>query len=200
MQPEAPQQQQQQQNAENQPGGNEDEAASDVEPEGDGYQMQEPPEPEHGWILGNFQLQMDQDWRGTTPKTEPYMNVGGATLEDMGPGNFFDCFFPWNYVRNEILPATNAILKEGKRKETNIGEMKLFLVFGLLSHSILVIRFKSSLFLQALQMYEEISSGIHRIWVIPCPRLGSTTFILQQDFGRMNLPQTTGISSGRFGN
>ena len=36
---------------------------------------------------------------------------------------------PWEYFRDEVIPATNARLKQNKLKETTIGEMKVF--FGL---------------------------------------------------------------------
>ena len=72
---------------------------------------------------------MVSDWRGALPKNPSNLNIGGRSVEDMGPLEFFDLFFPWNYVREEVVPATNAELKALKLQETTCGEFKLF--FGL---------------------------------------------------------------------
>ena len=41
---------------------------------------------------------MATDWQGAVAKTDPFMNEGGQNVNDMGPGQFFDFFFPWDYV------------------------------------------------------------------------------------------------------
>ena len=107
----------------------EEEPEDDPEPDEDGIPNDQVPLPAHGWIWEEFKDNLTTDWRGAAPKNDAYLNVGGIRLEDMRPGQLFDCFFSWEYVRNEMIPATNNTLQELKQKETNLGEMKLF--FGL---------------------------------------------------------------------
>ena len=101
----------------------------DTEPIADGYVPEPIPQPVHGWEWADFKDELTTDWRGLAAKSDPYMNIGNLQVKDMGPGQFFDCFFPWNYIRAEVIPATNAVLREKKQKDTTIGEIKLF--FGL---------------------------------------------------------------------
>lgn len=108
-----------------------EEPQDDVEPVEDGEQNEDehPPLPNHGWNWEEFFDEMMTDWRGAVPKNNASMNVGGIDVKDMSPGQFFDAMFPWNYVRDDIIPATDKVLEENMQKKTSMGEMKQF--FGL---------------------------------------------------------------------
>ena len=124
-----PQQNQAQQRPPQAQQGGEDEPQDDVEPVEDGVPNEAPPSPNHGWIWEEFSNEMTTDWRGAVPKTDASMTVGGLDVKKMSPGQFFDAFFPWCYVRDELMPATNAVLEGNLQKKTYLGEMKSF--FGL---------------------------------------------------------------------
>ena len=106
--------------------GNEEEGA-DVEPVEDGMENAPPPLPEHGWDWRPFRDVMEIDWRGAAQQTEPHMTIGGLNPKDMKPGQFFDAFFPWDYVRDVIVPATNNILVENKKRTTTVDELKVYI-------------------------------------------------------------------------
>ena len=72
------------------------------------------PTPDHRWEWENLEDTMTEDWRGTSQTLNPYINIGGQNPVDLGPGQYFNAFFPWDYIREEVIPATNKILKEKK--------------------------------------------------------------------------------------
>ena len=86
-----------------------------------------PPTAAHGWAWEEFRDSMTTDWRGVAAKTDAHMLIGGLQARDMSPIHFFDAFFPYEYVRDEVIPATNNILKERDHRETTMEEMKIFL-------------------------------------------------------------------------
>ena len=91
-----------------------------------------PPTAAHGWAWEEFRDSMTTDWRGAAAKSDAHMLIGGLQARDMSPIHFFDAFFPYEYVCDEVIPATNNILKERDARETTMEEMKIF--FGSMDH------------------------------------------------------------------
>ena len=97
------------------------------EPVADGVPHESPPVLAHGWVWDAFLDQMATDWRGAAPKNDAHMCIGGLNPSDMSASQFFDAFFPWDYVRDHIIPATNEVLKENGDRDTSVNEFKLYL-------------------------------------------------------------------------
>ena len=67
------------------------------------------------------------DDRGAVSRNDPFINAGNENLRLWSTGQFFDAFFPWDYVAEDVIPATNKALMAEKLPETNGGEFRVFL-------------------------------------------------------------------------
>ena len=108
-------------------GGDEDD---EKEPTEDNALSDEEEDATEEWEWGKFLPSMTDDLRGITPKSDPYLVSGNVDLKTWCPSDFFNCFLPWKYVKESIIPATNRELLRHMKKPLTVGEFKVF--FGLL--------------------------------------------------------------------
>ena len=81
-------------------GKNED---KEKEPTEDDALSEEEEEASEEWEWGKSLPLMTDDLRGITPKSDPFLMTGNVNLKTWCPSNFFNCFLPWQFFKEEIF-------------------------------------------------------------------------------------------------
>ena len=83
--------------------------------------------PDHGWVWQDWTDMNEVDSHGAVARNDPFLNCGNERRSQWSAGQFFDIFFPWNYVASNIIPATNKVLMHEKLPESNVGKFRVFM-------------------------------------------------------------------------
>ena len=78
------------------------------------------------WDWGKFLPSMTDDLRGINPKSDPLITTGNIDLKTWCPSDFFKCFLPWQFFKEQIILATNREFLCHMKKPLTVGDFKFF--------------------------------------------------------------------------